>query len=254
MIKSFNIILHLCFTTVLVTGAITITLFSFIATAQAELKGISEKIELLPYKTTKDNENDISDQLTIIKQAEKNTLTENENISVYKGLGIKLENFSPWTILATSDKSTCYNIDLCFIDLGILNGTTMPQTWIIKDNFESQTIKEYCKCNTLEDYERHFYTNMISHFDNFSLINENQTTLSGGNKSAIQLEYEFAPNNTKIHTFTIFTINNDDDSFYQFTYYADPESYSKYFPDFKKIIDTVKFASDPETHQNSQIE
>jgi hypothetical protein len=32
----------------------------------------------------------------------------------------------------------------------------MPQAWIIQDNFKSQTIKEYCKCNTLEDYKNIF--------------------------------------------------------------------------------------------------
>jgi hypothetical protein len=55
----------------------------------------------------------------------------------------------------------------------------MPQIWIIQDNFESQTIKEKCRCNTLEDFERHFYTNMISQYDNFSFINEEQTTFLG---------------------------------------------------------------------------
>jgi hypothetical protein len=54
---------------------------------------------------------------------------------------------------------------------------------------ESQTIKEKCKCNTLEGCVRNIYTNMISQFDNFSFINEEQTTFSGDG-SAIQLKYE----------------------------------------------------------------
>ena len=57
-----------------------------------------------------------------------------------------------------SDKSTCDNIDWCILHLGILNGTNMPQTWIVQDSFESQTIKEKCKCSTLEDYVRNIYT------------------------------------------------------------------------------------------------
>jgi hypothetical protein len=84
-----------------------------------------------------------------------------------KDVGIKLENSTPWTINAKSDKSTCANIDLCFIHLGIINKTDMPQLWIIEDRFESQTITDYCKCNTLEDYVSHIYNNMISQFDNF---------------------------------------------------------------------------------------
>ena len=75
-----------------------------------------------------------------------------------------------------------------------VNATDMPQLWIIQDNIESQTIKEYCKCNTLEDYERHFYTNMISHFDNFSFINENQAIFSIEEIPAIQLEYRILTN------------------------------------------------------------
>ncbi len=119
----------------------------------------------------------------------------------------------------------------------------MPQAWIIQDSFESQTIKEYCKCNTLKDYKKHFYTNMISQFDKFSLIKENQITLPD-DRSSILLEYEFSPKNTQIHTYTIFTKN--DDSFYQFTYYSDPESFSRYLSDFKKVIDIIKFTAQNE--------
>ena len=87
---------------------------------------------------------------------------------------------------------------------------------------------------------------MISRFDNFSFINEEQTTFSGDG-SAIQLKYEFSAGDTKIHTFTVFT--KDNDSFYQFIFYANPESFSNYFSDFKKIIDTVKFVPKKKNHQ-----
>ena len=58
-------------------------------------------------------------------------------------------------------------------------------------------IKEHCKCNILINYERHFYTNMISQFDNFSFLNEEQITFLR-NSSAIILEYEFSAGDTKI--------------------------------------------------------
>ena len=80
----------------------------------------------------------------------------------------------------------------------------------------------------------------MSQFDNFSFINENQSTISG-DRSAIQLEYEFLLNNTKIHTFTIFT--EDNNSFYQFSFHGDPETYSDYLADFEKIINTVELTS-----------
>jgi hypothetical protein len=81
---------------------------------------------------------------------------------------------------------------------------------------------------------------MISKFDKFSFINENQTTFQG-DRSAIQLEYKFTPNDIQIHTYTVFT--NNYDSFYQFSYYAEPESFSKYLSDFKKIINIIKFTT-----------
>ena len=225
-------------TVIVVAVVITVTFFSFIITAQAELKGFSEKIELLSSNTIKEDK-DNSDQ-TPIKQ-EKDTLYE--NFTDYEDLGVKLENSDNWIILAKSDKSSCENINLCFLHLGILNITDMPQLWVIQDRFESQTITEYCKCNTLEDYVKYFY-DMISQFDNFSFINENQTTFAG-DKSAIQIEYEFAPDDIKIHTFTIFT--QDNDSFYQFSYYGDLESFSTYLTDFRKITDTVEFVPQKES-------
>ena len=71
---------------------------------------------------------------------EKNTL--NEDFSIYEGLGIKLENFNHWTILMKSDKSTCDNIDWCILHLGILNGTNMPQTWIVQDSLKAKQLKK----------------------------------------------------------------------------------------------------------------
>jgi hypothetical protein len=195
-----------------------------------------EHISKIVVKTNDENDKDNSD-----KSTEKDTL--NEIITSYyndKGIGIKLENSTPWTINAKSDKSICANINSCFLYLGIINKTDMPQLWIIEDRFESQTITDYCKCNTLEDYVSHIYNNMISQFDNFSFINQNQATISG-DRPAIQIEYEFSPNDTKIHTFTIFT--QDNNSFYQFSYYGDSETYLNYLADFEKLINTIELTS-----------
>jgi hypothetical protein len=56
LIKPIGIILPIFLTTGLVTGAITVTFFSFIIITEAESKGISEKTELLSFKTTKNKE------------------------------------------------------------------------------------------------------------------------------------------------------------------------------------------------------
>jgi hypothetical protein len=199
----------------------------------AEIEQVQREIESKQEDSSKNN----SDKST--KKQENDTL--DEIITSYyndEGLGIKLENSTPWSINTKSDKSTCADINLCVIQLEIINRTGMPQLWIIQDSFESQTIKEYCKCNTLEDYVSYISNNMISQFDNFSFINENQDIILG-DKSARLIEYEFSPNDIKIHTFTIFTQYND--SFYQFSYYGDSESYSNYFADFQKLINTMEF-------------
>jgi hypothetical protein len=212
----------------LVLTAINLAFFSFIIPIQAEIKSISlaEKTEPLFSNVSKD----------------KDIL--NENFAIYNGLGIKLKYSDPWTILTKSDKSTCHNIDLCLIQIG-LNRTNMPQIWIIQDKFESQSITEYCKCKSLKDYENHIYKNTISNFDNFSFINEKYTTFSSNKIPAILLEYEFAPSNETSRSITLFT-NNNKDAFYQFIYYEEPESFPKNFSKFQKIIDTVVFESGKE--------
>ena len=220
----------------LVITFITLALFPFSIPAQADMKLISlEKNE--PFFSNISKDNNILNQLTPITEEQKNSLKE--NFTTYDGLGIKLKYSHPWMILTKSDKSTCHNIDLCLVQLGV-NQTNSPQLWIIQDKFESQSIKEYCKCNTLKDYENHFYTNTISHFDNFSFINKNNTTFSSNKIPAIQIEYEFSPSNETSHTITLFT-NNHKDAFYQFIYYEDPETFPNNFSNFQKLIDTVVF-------------
>ncbi len=126
------------------------------------------------------------------------------------------------------------------ITLGIDNGQGTGQIWITQDRENSPKIMYQCKCNTLKDYVRYVYTNTIFQFYNFSFINDNQTIISE-NRSAIQLEYELSLDDIQLHALTIFTKNND--SFYQFTLYAMPSSFSKYLNDFKQMINSLEFVS-----------
>ena len=166
--------------------------------------------------------------------------------NIYEGLGIKIKYFDPWTILSSSDDLTCYTKDFCMLTLGKLNGQGIGQIWIKQDRENSPKIYRECQCNTLEDYVRYLYTNTISQFDNFSFISDNQTTLSE-NRSAIQLEYEFSLDDIELHAFTIFT--KDKDSFYHFTYYAIPGTFSKYLDDYKKMVNSLEFVSANETNK-----
>lgn len=115
---------------------------------------------------------------------------------------------------------------------------------------DSPKIKSECKCDTLLEYVKYEYENTISGFDNFSFINNNQTTLANDNKSAIQLEYELSLAGNEQKAFTVFT--EDNNSFYDFTIYADnKESYPKYVADFKKMIDSLKFVSTNMNQRNT---
>ena len=158
-------------------------------------------------------------------------------------------SIDPWTILTSSDDLTCYTKDFCMLTLGKLNDEGIGPIWIKQEKENSPRIERECQCNTLEDYVRYLYTNTISKFDNFTFVGDNQTTLSG-NRSAIQLEYEFSFDDIQIHAFTIFTKDNDDNSFYHFTYFAIPQTFSKYLDDFKQIINSLEFVSaDNETNK-----
>jgi hypothetical protein len=151
-----------------------------------------------------------------------------------------MKYFDPWTILTSSDDTNCYTKDICMLTLGINNGQGMGQIWITEDRENSPKIMYQCKCDTLKDYVRYVYTNTIFQFYNFSFINDNQTIISE-NKSAIQLEYELSLDDIQVHALTIFTKCND--SFYQFTLYAIPSSFSKYLNDFKQMVNSLEFVS-----------
>ncbi len=63
--------------------------------------------------------------------------------------------------------------------------------FIWQNKFDSPEITNKCKCDTLLEYVKYEYENTISKkFDDFFFINDNQTTLTNANISAIQLEYD----------------------------------------------------------------
>jgi hypothetical protein len=182
----------------------------------------------------------ISNQIFAQEEVEDGFFIKKSNI--YEGLGIKIKYFEPWTILKSSDNLTCYTKDFCMLTLGKLNGKGIGQIWIKQDRENSPKIERECQCNTLRDYVRYVYTNTIYKFDNFNFISDNQTVLSIGNRSAIQLEYEFSLDDIQIYALTVFTKDNDN-SFYHFTYFAIPQIFSKYLDDFKQIINSLEFVS-----------
>jgi hypothetical protein len=176
---------------------------------------------------------------------------ETQKFDVYEGLGIKMKYFDPWTVALRIDEPTCN--DMCFINLVIPilkrdNIDDSSTIWIFQEKLNSPKIKDKCKCDTLLEYVKYQYENIISKRDNFYFINDN-TTILNNNKSAIQLEYEHAwVEGSNYQSFDIFT--QDNNSFYKFSLDVNKnQSYPKYLNDFKKMIDSLKFVSSNESKQ-----
>jgi hypothetical protein len=192
--------------------------------------------------------NNTSDEFQTIEkghqQQESDSLIQ-QSSNIYEGLGIKLKYFDPWTIFLQFDEPTCHQINLCYIQLStpITNGLeNYAMISITQNKFDSPKITDECKCDTLQNYVRYQYENHLSTADNFSFINDNQTTISNDNKPAIQLEYDLSLDKNDNKGFDIFTKN--DQSFYHFSLVVNKNSqYSKHIDDFKKMINSIEFVS-----------
>jgi protein-disulfide isomerase len=184
---------------------------------------------------------------------ENGSLTQTSHI--YEGLGIKIKYFDPWFIVERPDEPNCSNI--CVISLhGAMKGGNkedFANIVIVQNVLNGPKIKDECKCDTLLEYVKYEYENDISKHDDFVFINDNQTTLTNDNKSAIQLEYEFSSfwPERKVSTNKVLTIfTKDNNSFYNFFININmKEQYSKYVDDFKKMIDSLQFVSSNESKQ-----
>ena len=154
-----------------------------------------------------------------------------------------------------ADEPNCSNICVIYLH-GEMNGGNsddFANIVIVHNTLNGPKIKDECKCDTLLEYVKYEYENDISKHDDFVFINDNQTTLTNDNKSAIQLEYEFSSfrGELKVSTNKVLTIfTKDNNSFYNFIIYVNmKEHYSKYVNDFKKMIDSLQFVSRNESKQ-----
>jgi hypothetical protein len=213
------------------------------STEQQKKEGLIPTGSLLS-NTTKSN--NLNKSLIIKQQQENRSLTQSSNI--YEGLGIKFKYFDPWKMgLLQADEPTCLNF--CNIQLSLPNNEAMIV--IVQEKFNSPKIKNNCKCDTLEEFVKYEYENTISKYEDLVFINDNQTTLTDDNISAIQMEYEkkgftLSDENVIDKSFDIFT--KGPDSFYRIVFSAENnEQYPNYLNDFKKMINSLKFVSYNET-------
>ena len=166
--------------------------------------------------------------------------------NIYEGLGIKITYFDPWTIEGNDDDPSC--IDLCFTALFI--PSYKAGIMIEQEKFDNPDIKNKCKCDTLLEFVKYRYK-IISESEDNVFINDNQTTLTDGNVSAIQMEFENKGDTLKK---SIHILTKGPNSFYGIVFSADKneQQYSKYLNDFKKMLNSLKFVSTNETNKQKQ--
>jgi hypothetical protein len=167
--------------------------------------------------------------------------------NTYEGLDIKLKYFDPWQIGTRDDDSSC--IDLCLTGLNTPNFEAMIM--ISQEKFDSLQIKNECKCDTLLEYAKYKFQISISKNEDLVFVNDNQTTLTDENISAIQMELENKGDTTTVGDTGIYIFLKGPNSFYNIIFSADKnEQYSKYLDDFNNIINSIEFVSINETITN----
>jgi hypothetical protein len=105
---------------------------------------------------------------------------ETQKTNIYEGLGLKMKYFDPWKITVNEDDPSCIN---CSIRLTTPDIEALIA--IIQTKFDSPIIKDECKCDTLLEYVRYVYEDIISKDEDLVFINDNQTTLTDDNIPAI---------------------------------------------------------------------
>lgn len=94
-----------------------------------------------------------------------------------------------------------------------------------------------CTCDTLKEYVQHRYK-LLSNFEDFSFINDNQTTL-GKNYIAWQLEYSSIIESVPQKNLEVMTKSND--TFYEISYGPHPDAeYQSGLAEFKKIANSIQ--------------
>jgi hypothetical protein len=168
---------------------------------------------------------------------------ETQKTNVYEGLGLKMKYFDPWEIGLKFDDPSCLILCSTTITTPDFEGTM----GIIQYKFDDPDIKNNCKCDTLLDFVKYKYES-FSKDEDLVFINDNQTTLTDGNITAIQMEYE-KKTNTMIGENLFHIFIKGPNSFYNILFFANKneQQYSKYLDDFKKMLNSLEFVSANET-------
>jgi hypothetical protein len=161
------------------------------------------------------------------------TSKETRNEYMAKELGLKFEYAAPWKLIPRDDLSKCEK-EFCILSIkNFINDMTFVRIWIQT----GQDFQEKCKCNSLLEFAQYDYMKYYYPLKNFSLINNNQTSIQ--NISAMQMEYIGMVNDIETHYLVNWIKNGD--IFYKVIYQSDEDSFTKYLPSFKNILNSIVF-------------
>jgi hypothetical protein len=95
-----------------------------------------------------------------------------------------------------------------------------------------------CNCSSLKEFVRWHYKNVQNYSSLFTFLNDSNKTLVG-NKPSWSIEYEKNWLGQTQHTLDVLTVENQ--TYYQINYYADTESFYKFLPIVKQLINSLQF-------------
>ena len=155
--------------------------------------------------------------------------------------GIKFQYPSYWGNL-TNERGCIHNP--CLIPLQNDEDMTNRSSFGIIRMFDKVSgLHPTCDCDTLIEFVRWAYPALPKAFQDFTLINDNQTVV-GKNNSAWQIEFQATPkglpheNTTKLVVFT-----KANSKFYTISFGPFSEqSKVKQLPEFKKVIESMEFS------------
>jgi len=157
--------------------------------------------------------------------------TGNEDFTEYVNpyAGIKLSYPSNWLAPISRDEACP-----CYITANLPGGKFLIGAMPV----DSPNINQSCKCQSLTEYLSWELNDVQSHFDKFTLISNNETTI-GANYPARQYVYlsTNASDDKPTRSFGIVTkVNN---TFYLFEVH--PEYGTNLYPEVKKVFDSIEF-------------
>ncbi len=165
---------------------------------------------------------------SFIAKSPNATSTEREGHAIFNGIELAYNN--TWEISTDSSKNNnC--LPTCLFVLENKNDSNIHMS-IFSQHLNS--FADDCKCKSLVDFMTVQYDKNLKTL-NITAIKDNQTELANDTE-AWQMEYT-TPNKNK--NYNIWFIN--DNFLYELSYYDDPNTYLKYLPEIKSIINSIQF-------------